>query len=89
MTPAIGAATSGSRPELISAMYRRLRRLGFDDPEAANLTALTNGFGITSQPWRIRELTHLLFLRELRRVGRRWSDADDPSSAATRPSWPR
>jgi hypothetical protein len=51
--------------------------MDFDDAEAANLTALKNGFGITSQPWTVRELTHLLFLRELRRVGRRWSDADD------------
>lgn len=77
MTATIGAATSGSRPELISATYRRLRRMGFDDPEAANLTALKNGFGITSQPWTVRELTHLLFVHESRRVGRRWSDAED------------
>jgi hypothetical protein len=77
MTPTIGAATSGSRPELISATYRRFRRMGFDDPQAANLTALTNGFGITTQPWRVRELTHLLFLSASRRVGRWWSDADD------------
>jgi hypothetical protein len=51
--------------------------MGFEDPEAANLTALKNGFGITSQPWSVPELAHLLFLRELHRVGRRWSGADD------------
>jgi hypothetical protein len=51
--------------------------MGLDDPHAANLTALKNGFRITSQPWTVRELTHLLFLRESRRAGRRWSDADD------------
>ena len=77
MTATIGLATFGSRPELIGSTYRRLRRMGFDDPEAANLTALNNGFGITSQPWAVRELAHLLFLRESGRVGRRWSDADD------------
>lgn len=77
MTAAVGAATSGPRPELISATYRRFQRMGFADPEAANLTALKSGFGITSQPWSVWELAHLLFLRELRFVGRRWSDADD------------
>jgi hypothetical protein len=77
MTATIGAATSGSRPELISATYRRLGRMGFDDPEAANLTALKNGFGITSQPWTVREVTYLLFVRESCRLARRWSDADD------------
>jgi hypothetical protein len=77
MTPTIGAATSGSRPELISATFRRLRRLGFSHFEAANLIALKHGFRITLQPWTVREVTHLLFLRESCRVDRRWSDADD------------
>ena len=74
------AATSGSRPEPVSVTYRRLQRMGFGDPQAANLTALTNGFGITSQPWRVRELEHLLFLRELCRTGRRWSVKSDRAS---------
>jgi hypothetical protein len=77
MTATIGNATSGSRPELINATYQRFRRMGFDDSEAANLTALKNGFGRTSQPWTVREVSHLLFLRESRHVCRRWSDADD------------
>jgi hypothetical protein len=77
MSATYGSAIPGSRPELITATYRRLRWLGFDDPEAANLTAVMNGFGIASQPWRVGELTHLLFLRELRLTGRRWWDADD------------
>ena len=72
----IRGATSGSRPEMIGATYRRLQRMGFDDPGAANLTALGNGLGITEQPWTVRELVHLLFLRESRRVGR-WSGAGD------------
>lgn len=82
MSTTIGVATFGSRPELISATYRRLRRMGFDDPEAANLIALKNGFRITSQPWTLRELAHLLFLRDSCRVGRRWSDADDSADGS-------
>jgi len=77
MTATVGVATSGSRPELISATYRRLGRMGSEKPEAANLTALKNGFGITSQPWSVREIAQVIFLRELLRVGRQWSDADD------------
>jgi len=77
MTATFGGATHGSRPELVTATYRRLRRMGFEDPEAANLTALRNGVGITAQPWTVRERAHLLFLCELHRTGRQWSDADD------------
>jgi hypothetical protein len=77
MTATVGVATSGSRPELIKEAYRRLRRMGFDAAEATNLTALRNGFGICAQPWTFREVTHLLFLRELDHTGRRWSGADD------------
>jgi hypothetical protein len=84
MTATVGVATSGSRPELINATYRRLRRMGFGDSEAANLTALRNGFGITSQPWTVRELSHLLFLRETFRVGRRWSDVKDRADGTDR-----
>jgi hypothetical protein len=77
MRATIGSATAGPRPGLISATYQRLRRMGFEDPAAANLTALNSGLGLSSQPWTIREVNHLLFLRESRRVGHRWSHADD------------
>ena len=77
MSATIGTATSGSRPEPISLTHRRLQRMGFRDVEAANLIALKSGFGITSQPWSVRELAHLLFVRELRRADRRWCDAND------------
>jgi hypothetical protein len=66
-----------ARPISISATYRQLSQMGFDGPEAANLTAVRTGVGITPQPWAVRELTHLLFLRQLRRAGRQWVDADD------------
>ncbi len=66
MTATIGAAIFGSRPELITATYRAPAD-GLRESEAANLTALKNGFLITSQPWTVREQARLLFLRELAR----------------------
>lgn len=77
MSASFGAATSESRPELIHATYRRLRQLGFDDPVAANLTAFGSGFLIGTQPWKVRELTHLLFLRELASTRGEWTGAQD------------
>jgi hypothetical protein len=71
------AAGADRSPEPASGTYRRLLCAGFGAPEAANLTALKNGLGICSRPWAVRELTHLMFLRESRRVGRRWSDTED------------
>ena len=61
----------------ITTTYRRLRILGFDECEAGNLTAYVSGIAIGQQPWTVRELTHLLFLREMNHVGRRWSGTDD------------
>jgi hypothetical protein len=84
MTATVGVATSGSRPELINDTYRRLLRIGFDDAEATNLAAFKSGFGICGQPWTVREVTNLLFVRESRRVGRRWSDADDRADGTDR-----
>ena len=83
MSATIRGVISGSRPDLIGAAYRRLRRMGFDDTGAANLTALKNGLGIAEQPWTVRELDHLLFLRESRRGGR-WSGAEDRLDASDR-----
>jgi hypothetical protein len=50
--------------------YRQLVAKGLDPNEAANLTAFMNGISIGAQPWAINEVSHLLFLRELNRVGR-------------------
>ena len=77
MSASFGAATLGSRPEPLTATYRRLRQLGFDDPAAANLTALRSGVPIDSQPWKVRELTHLLFLRELASRRGEWTGTED------------
>jgi hypothetical protein len=61
----------------ISTTYRRLQILGFDEREAGNLTAYVSGIAIGRVPWTLRELTYLFFLREMNRVGRGWSNADD------------
>ena len=87
MTATIGVATSGSRPELINDAYQRLRRLGFDKAQATNLTALRNGFGICAQRWTVRQVTHLLFLRELDHAGRQWSGADDRAAKDVGEEW--
>jgi hypothetical protein len=87
MSTSNGTATSGSQPELISATYRRLSRMGFDDAEAANLTALANGFATGSQPWKVRELTRLLFLRALARTRGQWSGAEDRASSQVGRGW--
>ena len=50
--------------------YRQLVSKGLDPDEAANLTAFINGILVGAQPWTINEVSHLLFLRELNRVGR-------------------
>ena len=50
--------------------YRQLVSKGLEPNEAANLTALVNGISVGAQPWAINEVSHLLFLRELNRVGR-------------------
>ena len=65
------------RHGMITTTYRRLRILGFDECEAGNLTAYVSGIAIGQQPWTVRELTNLLFLREMNHVGRRWSGTDD------------
>jgi hypothetical protein len=73
---------SVERPFPIAATYRQLLQMGFDGPEAANLAALRFGVEITPQPWTVRELTHLLFLRQLRRAGRQKYDAKDRADGA-------
>jgi hypothetical protein len=87
MSASIGAATSGSRPELVTATYRRFQQLGFDDPEAANLAAIKSGFPVGSRPWKVRELAHLLFLRDLASARGEWSGAGDRASTHVGDGW--
>lgn len=60
------------RPDLGPAalVYRRLRICGLSAAEAANLTARLEGLAINRQPWTIREVEHLRFLRSLVTGGR-------------------
>jgi hypothetical protein len=87
MPALLRAATSGTRRDLLSATYWRLRRMGFEDPAAANLTALGSGFSIGSQPWKVRELARLLFLRELASGRGEWSGAEDRASTHVGDGW--
>ena len=52
---ALSTATT-DRYGTITATYRRLRILGFDECEAGNLTAYINGVAVGPQPWTVREL---------------------------------
>jgi hypothetical protein len=67
-----GSVATSARPRPIAAQstYRQLVSRGLDLSEAANLTAFINGLAICVQPWTISELNHVLFLRELYRLGR-------------------
>ena len=55
--------------------YRALLLRGFNQGEAANLTAYLSGLPVGgSRPWRLADVDRLLFLRELCRTGRIGSD---------------
>jgi hypothetical protein len=53
-----------------SAAYRQLVARGLNPREAANLTAYLHGIAIGDQPWTVREVSNLVFLRQLNRAGR-------------------
>lgn len=50
--------------------YRRLLMRGLVPDEAANLTAFLCGIPIADVHWSLRQVNHLLFLREMARTGR-------------------
>ncbi len=51
-----------------SAAYRQLVARGLNPREAGNLTAYLHGIAIGDQPWAVREVSNLVFLRQL--IGR-------------------
>ena len=53
-----------------AATYRRLRIAGLDAREAGTLTGHLNGLTSVPGGWAIEEVEHLLFVRELVRLGR-------------------
>jgi hypothetical protein len=79
------STATADRPWTISTTYRRLQNLGFDEREAGDLTAYISGIAIGAVPWTVWELTHLLFLREMNRLGRCWSDAEDRAPTGVGP----
>jgi hypothetical protein len=52
-----------------TADYRQLLMRGLAPAEAGNVTAVLAGLRVAAQPWRLREINHLLFLRALREGG--------------------
>jgi hypothetical protein len=52
------------------ATYRQLVSQGFASGEAANLTAYLKGLPIGEQPWTLRQVNVLVFLRTLQERGR-------------------
>lgn len=67
---------SSSKPAAThAATYRGLVARGLAPEEAANLVAVLAGIPITDQPWRLREVSHLRFLKWVRETGR-WGSND-------------
>ena len=64
------------RPE---ATYRHLVTQGFASTEAANLTAYLKGLPIGEQPWTLRQVNVLVFLRTLYEAGRFGLDDGRPA----------
>jgi hypothetical protein len=67
----LSVATS-ARPRassLATPIYRDLVARGREESEAANLTVFISGLAVVRQPSTINELSHVIFLREIRRVG--------------------
>jgi hypothetical protein len=67
-----GSVATSAHPSASSparSAYRELVSRGLEAGEAANLTAFINGLAVVGQPWKINELSHVLFLRELHRLG--------------------
>ncbi len=61
--------TSAERLITLST-YRRLLMRGLTTDEAANLTAFMCGIPLADVHWSLRQINHLLFLRQMARTGR-------------------
>jgi hypothetical protein len=61
-----------------AATYRGLIARGLAPHEAANITAVLAGIPIVAQPWTLREVNHLVFLRTLRERGQ-WGPSERPA----------
>ena len=63
------AQTAGTTPRPAAA-YRQLMMRGLAPDEAANVTAVMRGIPLGATPWKVREISHLLFLRAMHEAGR-------------------
>jgi hypothetical protein len=61
--------TAADRRTGPAATYRDLVIRGFASTEAANLTAYLHDLPIEEQPWTLRQVNAVLFLRKLRETG--------------------
>jgi hypothetical protein len=68
--PQAAATQSSTTPDTTRTTYRRLRMAGLSAREAGSLTAHLTGLPIVPGGWRVEEVEHLLFVRELVRTGR-------------------
>jgi hypothetical protein len=66
----VATSAHPSAPSPPRSTNRELISRGLEAHEAANLTAFINGLAVVGQPWKINELSHVLFLRELYRLGK-------------------
>ena len=63
-------STEPSLAPTAAATYRRLRLAGLSAREAGTLVGHLNGLSTVAGGWTIEEVEHLLFVRELVRLGR-------------------
>ena len=66
---AAGTTTRLQRTAEHVATYRGLVARGLAPEEAANVVAVLAGIPIVDQPWKLREVTHMRFLRWIREQG--------------------
>jgi hypothetical protein len=66
----VGPAQPVGIPQTTLTTYRHLTMRGLRHHEAVALTAFMCGIPIAEARWSLRQVNHLLFLRELARSGR-------------------
>ena len=76
-------ATAADRRIGPTATYRDLVVRGFASGEAANLTAYLNDLPIEEQPWTLRQVNAVLFLRKLRETGQFGANDGGRSASAS------
>jgi hypothetical protein len=81
-------ATAADRRTGPTSTYRDLVIRGFASAEAANLTAYLHELPIEEQPWTLRQVNTVVFLRKLRESGQFGSN-DGGARHSVRPRMPK